>query len=185
MHRYMFTERVKEEFRYLVEEYGFSVADERYDRDAFGNSLVDFQSSKVTIRVLLDRGEVTIGVGPYPLSSDYWFDLSSVLEFLSVHTSEPAYVFPEEWDSYDDMVDWQVSRLAHLLQQCCSSVLRGEFTEWKEMDEIRRKKSEDEYRILTGRDPIKITSENARERIRQEERRRQQKQDNHMQDLVS
>lgn len=76
MHRYMFTERVKEKFRYLVEEYGFSVADERYDPDAFGNSLVDYQSGKTTIRVLLDRGEVTIGVGPYPLASDCWFDLS-------------------------------------------------------------------------------------------------------------
>lgn len=184
MHRYMFTERVKEKFRYLVEEYGFSVADERYDPDAFGNSLVDYQSGKTTIRVLLDRGEVTIGVGPYPLASDCWFDLSSVLEFLAVHISEPLYIFSEEWDRHDDMIDWQVSRLAHLLQQCCSSVLRGEFTKWKEMEQLRRKKSENEYRILTGRDPIKMASENAQERIRQEEQRRQQKQDNNTRDLV-
>ncbi len=172
MEQYVFAEQVKERFRYLIDDHGFSVVDERYDPEAFGNSLVDFQSSNTVIRVLLDRGQVLIDIGPCPRSPDYWFGLASVVEFLAPEADEPAYIFPETWDSYYDKIDWQVVRLARVLRQYCAPVLRGEFSRWKEMAERRSKEAGDIYRALTGKDPIKITSEELGEKIRKEENRR-------------
>ena len=172
MEKYVFAEQVKKHFHYLIDEYGFSVVDERYDAEAFGDSLVQFQSSTVDLSIILDRGQVLIDIGPHPESPDYRFGLVSVIEFLAPEADEPAYIFPETWDNYYDMIDWQVTRLARVLQQYCAPVLRGEFSQWKEMAERRRKEARDTYRALTGKDPIEITSKELAEKVQKEEERR-------------
>ena len=117
MEQYVFVEQVKKRFRYLTDDYGFSVVDERYDPEAFGNSLVQFQSSLVGVRVALDRGQVLIDIGSSSEPQVSWFSLPNVVKYLAPELDELAYVFPERWDDYYHMVDWQVIRLAHLLQR--------------------------------------------------------------------
>lgn len=173
MGQYVFAEQIKKHFHYLIDDYGFSVIDERYDHEAFGNSLVQFRSSTTDVVVVLDKGQVLIDISPYPEIPNYRFGLATVVEFLSPDADEPAYIFPEKWDNYYGMIDWQVTRLTRVLRQYCAPVLRGEFSKWKEMDEIRRKETEDRYRALTGKVPIEIVSEEIREKIQREESRRQ------------
>jgi hypothetical protein len=156
MPQYKFTEQAGTRFRYLIDDYGFSVVDERYDPEAFGNSLIRFRSSDVDIVVVLDRGQVLIDISPYPMAQDYRFGLPSVVEFLAPEAGEPAYVFPETWENYYDMIDSQLERLARVLRQQCSSVLRGEFSDWEAMSDFRKKEAEEGYRSLTGRDPIEL-----------------------------
>ncbi len=168
----MFNEQVKRQFRYLIEDYGFSVVDERYDPEAFGNSLVDFQSDSIVMRVLLDRGQVMIDFRPRAGPSKSWYGLDSVVEFLAPEADGPAYIFPETWDNYQDMINWQVDRLASVVQRYCARVLRGEFSGWEEIAETRSRKATSEYQALTGKSPVRIASEELGRAIRREEEKR-------------
>ncbi|MEM3434463.1 MAG: hypothetical protein QXP27_09885 [Candidatus Methanomethyliaceae archaeon] len=168
----MFNEHVKRRFRYLIENYGFLVIDEKYDPEAFGNSLVDFQSDSIVMRVLLDRGQAMVDFRPRAEPSETWYGLDSVIEFLAPEADEPTYIFPETWDNYQDMIKWQVDRLANVVQRYCARVLRGEFSEWEEMAEARSRKAISEYRALTGRSPVRIASEELRKALQREEEKR-------------
>jgi len=137
MGQYEFVKRVKEQFRYLTDDYDCSVVDERYEPESFGNSLVQFQSSVVDVRVTLDKGQVLIDSRPSSQSPISWFSLPTVLKHLAPNLDEPAYVFPESWDDYYQMVDWQLVRLAHLFHQFCSPILAGEFSLWETMAKSR------------------------------------------------
>jgi hypothetical protein len=118
-----FSEQVRKHFRYLIDDYGFSIVDEQH-RPAFGGwSLVVFQSCNTLIRVELDRGRVLVDLGPRPEVPIYSFSLSTVIEFLAPGAEEPAYVFPEKWGDYSK-VDWQVRRLARVLLQFRRKVLQ-------------------------------------------------------------
>jgi hypothetical protein len=147
---------VKTGFQYLISDYGFSVTDERYDPQSFGNSLVEFRSKETAIRLVLDRGQVLVDLGPISWDPNSWCSLSSMMEVLAPEGGEPAYVFPETWESYSGMVDWQINRLARLLRQYCSLVLTGQFSGWKELARRRTKEAEDGYRALTGKDFPKL-----------------------------
>lgn len=171
MKEHAFAEQVKKHFHYLIDDYDFSVVNEKSDPEAFGNSLVDFQSGTTAVRVTLDRGQVLVDMRPLTESSTSWFSLGSVVEFLAPEADEPVYVFPETWDHYYDMINGQVSRMARVLRQYCAPVLRGEFSQWKEIDERTRKGAEEEYRALTGKDFPKAMD---LKEVQEEEKRRAQ-----------
>ncbi len=71
MNQHSFIERVRTSFQYLIDDYGFSVKDERYDPQSFGNSLVEFRSKETAIRLVLDRGQVLIDLGPTSMGSEF------------------------------------------------------------------------------------------------------------------
>jgi hypothetical protein len=169
MKQYIFTEKVREHFRYLIDDYGFSVIREQHAPETFGNGLVEFQSKSAHIRVILDKGQVLIDLAPYQAIQDYWFDLSSVIEYLAPQSNEPVYVFPETAGNSYETIDWQVSRLAGMLRQHCVPVLKGEFSQWQELFERSRNEADDLYRALTGKVPLKGDSDDLQREI---ERRR-------------
>ena len=163
-----FVELVKKHFQYLLDDYGFSVVDERYEPQVFGNSLVQFHSSNMEIMIVLDRGHVSIDISPHPNPLGYQFGLSTILEYLVPEVERLAYDYSEAPDDYYSRIIWQITRFAPLLHEHCDKVLRGEFSDWKEMDERREKRALREYRALTGKDPIKIESEEFRDILQEE-----------------
>ena len=62
----------------------------------------------------------------------------------------------EKWDNYYDKIDWQVTRLARVFRQYSDAVLRGKFSQWKELKEFRWKKVATDYRAFTGKNLPKI-----------------------------
>jgi len=177
MNDYVFTEQVKKKFRYLVDGYGYSVVDEVYDPEAFGNSLVQFRSDSVDIFIVLDRGRVLIDIAPYPNVSNHKFGLPTIIEFLAPEAGEMSYIYPEKPGDYYEKIDWQIDRLTTLLQQYAVPVLNGEFSDWQELDERRQKQALRAYRKLAGKDPIKIDSEELKDEFQQEIDRRKVEQD--------
>lgn len=159
MTQYSFTDRAKEHFSYLMDDYGYSVAEERYEPEAFGNSLVRFHSRMVDISIVLDRGQVLVDISPYLSQSNYQFGLPSLLDFLRPGTETSVYVFPETWEDYDDMVEQQLVRLAHTLREDGGQLLTGEFSDWEAVYQREKKRAEEGYRKLTGKDPIDLRSE--------------------------
>ena len=131
-----FANQTRGHFRYLTDEYGFVVVEERSDPEAFGNSLVRLRSDAVDLIIVLDRGQVLIDFDPRGMAPGDQFGLPSVVRFLAPEADEPAYVFPETWDNYDDMIEWQLERLARLLRKTCAPVLQGEFSDWKAIEAL-------------------------------------------------
>lgn len=154
MDKDIFFERVKEEFHYLVSDYGFTITEEIYDAQAFGNSFVGFVSTMngMGIGIALDRGQVTVDIRPSPGSKKI-FGLVTMVRFLAPDFSEEVYASPPKaFDTYHDRVDWQVKRIARILRQYCEPILKGEFTEWEEMDKMGNAYARRLYKSLTGKD---------------------------------
>ena len=112
---------------------------------------------------------------PCPAVSGYRFGLNTVAEFLVPETSEPVYIFPDKWDNYHRMVDWQIARLSRILEQHCIPVLRGQFSRWEEMHEFMEKKAWGKYGAATSISPMQITSQEAFEVVQREIERRRRK----------
>lgn len=172
MAQYVFNEQVKKHFGYLMDDYGFSVAEERYDAEIFGNSLVRFRLGPTQVRVVLDKGQVRAEMAPYPEIRGRWFILSEVIGFLAPEADERGEIVVPDGRDYDRKVDWQLARMARILRQYCKPVLRAEFSQWDEMDEAARRESMEIYRALTGKEPMVIDSKEAREKLWIEEGRR-------------
>jgi len=173
MEQYDFSNKVKEQFQYLTEDYDFSITDEEYYSEGFGNIFVRYRSVSLDIAVGLDRGQVYVDVSPRPPRQDYQFGLPTIIQFTTPGAEDFTYIYPEEPDDPYQRINWQISRVAHLLRKYCSSVLKGEFTGWDEMDEWRRQKVLEVYRGIKNQDPIRIESEALRDELEQEIKRRQ------------
>jgi len=132
--RVAFFDQVKKHFRYLIDDYGFSVVYERYDEKVFGNCIVVFQSKDCRIRVVLDRGDIFVQIGPLsapavwsPASSHLWFDLGTIIAFLTQEAkadrAEWFYIPPDEPLDHDARIDWQLNKLADTLQSYGKQIL--------------------------------------------------------------
>ncbi|MBC7227547.1 MAG: hypothetical protein H5T61_09980 [Thermoflexales bacterium] len=118
MEQSAFFEQVRKHFRYL-ESYGFGIAYEEIFT-GFDNAEVVFQSEKCRIRVLLERGEVYVDIGPLP-PTEYWVDLAILVEFLTQGAETWQYEIPT--GDYQFRVEWQLARVAnklrHYILQAC------------------------------------------------------------------
>ncbi|MCH7589365.1 MAG: hypothetical protein IIC78_15215 [Chloroflexi bacterium] len=146
-----FQEMVERNFSYLTNEFGFSMV-RKHSSESFGNALLEYQTEKTFLRIALDRSQVLIDVKPLSSTDDSWFGLPSLVEFLAPDFDETAYIFPEKWDDYDDMIEWQIERVARILRQYCEPILSGKFSKWKKVDKMRLKKIRREYKDITGED---------------------------------
>ena len=148
-----FFEEVRRQFDYLVKDYGFSVKQEFYAPEAFGNAVVELRSSEVGVRVLLDRGQVLVDIGPLSLPPESWFGLPSIVQFIASQAIDSEYIFPESWEDYDVMVSHQIERVANILRKYGTPVVAGSFKGWEEIGKRRGEEGEAEYRMLTGKRP--------------------------------
>jgi len=128
MHNSLFFDQVEQHFRYLVDEYGFSViCRERYE--SFDNAEVIIQSRDCRIRILREKGQVFVDAAPLPPSED-WFDLTEITAYLSQGADSWKYETPDRGD-YDSRIEWQVKRLADILRsylpQICELFRKGIF----------------------------------------------------------
>ncbi len=129
MERPKFFDQVKQHLQFLIDDYQFSILEERYYPEAFGDCLVLMQSRDCRIRVVLDRSQVFIDVGPLAISaldsSSSWFDLMVIVAFVTQGSSqEPLiYEYPDDALAPDAKTDWQLSRLSRILQSNWESIL--------------------------------------------------------------
>ena len=146
-----FQELVVRHFSYISADKRFSMV-RNLGSESFGNALIEYQSKETILQISLDKSQVLIDIKPRSMTHTSWFGLPSLIEFLSPESNEAAYVFPDKWDDYDDMIEWQVKRVARILHQYCEPILSGKFTKWKKVAEMRLKKVQKEYKDITGED---------------------------------
>jgi len=163
MERSAFYDQVKERFCYLVQDYGFSVIHEEYYPESYGNAIVVLQSKDCRVRVLLEREQVLVEVGPLwapedwsSHASDLWFDLTDITAFLTQGTDRWEYYFPDTSLDHAYRIDRQLIRLAGILRPYCGRVFRlfrPEVFQQKQEELVRFRKQQTEEWLRKYRQP--------------------------------
>ncbi len=113
----IFAELAKKYFQYLIADYGFSVVHESYYPQAFGDSLVQFQSNTTVVLLTRDKGQVLIDLGPSSEPRIAWHSLSNIIDFLAPGIGKSVFAFPDYPGEPEKSMQVQLSRLAPILRQ--------------------------------------------------------------------
>jgi hypothetical protein len=145
-----FAELVRWHFKYLTDEYGFSVKEKLYGSEPFSDGIIEFQSSATVVVVQLDRFDLMISIGPSAESEAARLGLSRVIEFLTQGTQTFRLNFPAPPISSENSVESGLAQYAPALRQYCDAALRGDLSWWPDACKYAVKAMQDEYRSLTG-----------------------------------
>ena len=130
-------ELIKEYFKFL-EKYGFSISRKKYSPEIMGNAEVIYQSPSVSVKIVIDRGQVLINIGKVSWLEKDWFEYSDVVSFFA--PGEDAYIFPEEADNSQYTLEIQLKRVASMLEKYCRKMLEGDFSMQNQIKEIETKR---------------------------------------------
>jgi len=139
MEQSLLSNLVRQHFRYLTDEYGFSITHDEYFPESMGNADILFVSPQTGVRIVLDRGQVVINIGSVLQPQKDWFEFSDVVHFFTPET-EPVYIFPQDNSNYHAAIESQVIRLARLMRQYCEPLLKGDFSMQSGISEIERQR---------------------------------------------
>lgn len=110
-------ERIRKVFCYLFEDHGFTVFSETYF-ESFGNWVIVLLSDSCRVRLLEDRGEVSIAIGPLWSPASWqagpWFDLPVVIAYLTDGK--------DKWEYKSGDTTQQLERLGSSLHQYCDQI---------------------------------------------------------------
>jgi hypothetical protein len=137
-------------FNYLIKEFDFNIEKKEFDPNMMGNAYVIFRSARVEIEIVIDRDQVLISLGDRKKSREKWFNYSDVLKLFA--PSEVAYsdledLFNEKRanhisnaDTWDEVIEVQLDRLAVMLRRYCEPILKGDFSMKKDIKQIEEKR---------------------------------------------
>ena len=134
-----FESAIQSHFRFLIDEFGFSIIEARYEQE-MGNAIVIFAMNKTRIEVVRDRGNVLISLGDESLNRWDWVEFAKAIEFLAGN-KEPVYLTSSLNNVVSD--DVQVSHLATLMRAYCMQLLSGEMSVIKLRDAIRAHRTQE------------------------------------------
>jgi len=116
-----FVEAAKQRFGSLLSSHGLTV-DAARDIPNVDGTEIFMHTTDYRVRVLRERGEVYIDVGP-SAPADEWYDLFTLVAYLNDRAGTDRYVVPN-LDSRGLRLDWQLDRLASILgsydEQICT-----------------------------------------------------------------
>jgi len=152
------TDLILQYFRYLVSDYDFIVVKKEFSPSMMGNAFVVFASSKIGIEVVIDRDQVLIAMGDQSAPRDKWFDFSYAYQYFS-NSTEQGYIFPKKTkdNTWDEIVEIQLRRLADLLRQYCDPLLKGDLSMQGKIEELAQNYSKN---LLEHLRQIAIKSQN-------------------------
>ena len=77
-----FESAIRRHFRFLVDEFGFSIIEARYERE-MGNAIAIFAKHRTRVEIVRDRGNVLISLGDEGLDRWDWVEFAKAIEFLT------------------------------------------------------------------------------------------------------
>ena len=133
---------IVQHFGYLINDYGFRIERKEFDPQTMGNAVVVFKSSKFGIEIVIDRNQVLISIGEQLDPRMQWFEFSDVVKYYAPD-AEAVYVFPDKTaeNTWDEVVEIQLRRLATILRQYCELLLKGESWMKEEIKKIEKKRA--------------------------------------------
>jgi hypothetical protein len=156
-----FFAQVKKHFRYLFDEYGFSVVSEEITNHMDVCEIL-LQSKEWRIRIGREIGDVFVHVSPSS-TPDIWFDLGDVITFLDPESEEAKKLwFAPEPDRSTDyatrihlQLRWDADKLRpycdgikHLFREDVFKQKQAELKQWQEFRErtVRQALEQGKYR---------------------------------------
>lgn len=132
---------IRKYFYYLIEDYGFSVERMEFDPQAMGNAVLIFISSWLGIEIVVDRNQVLLSIGEHRAPREQWFEFLDVVKYFAP-CENIEYIFPEKTsnNTWDEVVEIQLARLADILQRYCKPLLNGESLRITEIKKIEQKR---------------------------------------------
>lgn len=124
-----FALQVRQRFFYLFDQYGFAVIHEEHHSQNDDHAIIVLESPDCRIRILLEREQVLIDIGPLSAPEDWstsapndWFGLTYVTGFLSNGTDRWEYAKPETALDRNLRIDQQLVKLANRLRPYCDLI---------------------------------------------------------------
>lgn len=148
-----FSSLARQQFKFLVSDYGFAASERLYGTEPFSGGEIEFRSLTTIVIIVLDRGEVRAQVGPTEEPEIGQLSLIRIVEYFSqgkdqsllLQDYKPVLELP-------DFVKWRLSLIASALLRYCGAFLHGDFSEWLMIQKWFLNEMRAHYRALTGRE---------------------------------
>jgi hypothetical protein len=108
------SERVKRAFPYLSGPNGFTVMEDQYYPDHFGNEVVVVESSNLRLRFTKDRGNVGAEIGSWA-ETEQWYPLSDVVDIVMRDSGGDEGKGPYDFDSLGSWLGRHLPRVLESL----------------------------------------------------------------------
>ena len=129
-------ETVEKYFSFLIHEYNFSVTEEMsYPNNPIAQGKIIYLSRlrqegtgrrQVIVRVLIDRGYLSVDIGSSDLDSKDYFDLHEIMRVIAPDTDMD---FSLDFSKHPkDIIEPQAKKLSELVMIHCESFLNGDFS---------------------------------------------------------
>ncbi len=134
-----FEAAIQSHFRFLIDEFGFSIIEARYEQE-MGNAIVIFAKNTTRIEVVRDRSNALISLGDEKLDRWDWVEFAEAIKFLT-GKQERVYLTTSSNTPVSD--DVQVSHLATLMRAHCIQLLSGKMSVIQLRDAIRTRRTQE------------------------------------------
>jgi hypothetical protein len=145
-----FSALVRQYFGFLIEEYGYSLTENLYSTQPFGDGIIQLQSNKIIISIMLDREELSILIGPSTEPEIARLSVEIVVDYLT--GGKVKSIISGEWHiwSSTSRIEKRLLKYAKALRKYCEHLLRGDLSGWLGIYKYFVKNLQDEYRSMTG-----------------------------------
>jgi len=120
-------ELITEYFKFLINEYNYSIVSEEHNPEVMGNAVVILKSKFTGVIIIFDRGQISIKIGEASTPEEEWFDIGDVVKTFYPNLPE-VYEFTTASTNYQDYIEFQLKKLADILQDYCLQLIIGDFS---------------------------------------------------------
>jgi hypothetical protein len=139
-----FNQLVEEKFNFLFSK-GFST-NKSVINEKYSDRIVILSSEIISLRVVHDRGQITLDLDINQLNSNIWFDFTDVIHKFAPDIDR-IYYFPEGKSTFESSASEQLDRIVYLLKTYCMDFLLGDISHVEQIkrNENKRKLSNINY----------------------------------------
>lgn len=140
MEPFKFTEKVRIFFKYLTEQYGFTITSELKSESVDYSGYILYESASCFISVSLEEGFVHVDLGS-PADPKRTYHLLEVIEYLDTVVRKELNVPPILEKPREERIIDQLGHHSQLLRDYGQALLSGTFTDWNGLRDYSDNKS--------------------------------------------
>jgi hypothetical protein len=121
-----FPDLVRQHFQYLTDDHGFTIIRE-HNEEMWAE--VVLQSPRCKVRLVRDRCDVFMDIGPRHWFGNRWYDVRDIVRLQDRNITFPRLSGPEAYvQDRQGYLEEKLSQLGPYLSRYCGEMLRGDFS---------------------------------------------------------